>query len=120
MSNDVVISKKLMERVIDDLEYLPLDQSAEIIRQLRSLPETVSLEGVERWTQWTDRATKAPDGEWVKLSDLRRLVAPVQPSAVVSREELEALLRSADKGYWTGEMLARELHALLTSRTEGK
>ena len=108
MSNDVVIPKKLMERVIDNLEYLPLDQTSEIIRQLRSLPETVSLEGVRvsmketDWEEWM-KDPYLPAGfqdniEWVRLgwnmALLRKdhgLVAPVQ-SVGVDVESIKKVL----------------------------
>jgi len=100
MSDDIVISKKLMERVVDNLEYLPLDQTSELIKQLRSLPETVSLEGVENhvknvinsWKKsWTVRLSSRAEGalrdRFFKFA--QNLVTPVQPSAVVSREDID-------------------------------
>ena len=102
MSNDVVISKTLMERVIDSLEESQLDQSFEIIRQLRSLPETVSLEGVKGLERLTLDYLMRPDcdGEYVRFSDLLRLIAPVQPSAVVSREGVERIVKDAWNAGW--------------------
>ena len=90
MSNDVVISKELRDRILGLLSILPVKGPATdgYAAELRAAPETVSLEGVERWSEGASDfgLYRSFDGDWVGFSDLRRLITPVQPSAVVSRE----------------------------------
>ncbi len=64
------------------------------IAELRAAPETVSLEGMPEGTEsariwWTVKGENPESRIEVPgpdIFDLRRLVAPVQPSAVVSRQ----------------------------------
>jgi hypothetical protein len=98
MSNDVVISKELRDRI---LAHGVHTREGELINEaLRAAPETLSLEGVEKSLESLAHLAEGgiigqhladfPGmvGRKVRqiLSDLRRLVTPVQPSAVVSRE----------------------------------
>ena len=83
-----VITEEFFESLLETLEEHGLTGSAE---SLRTAPETVSLEGVERYAFDITKgcAFAIAKGAWVQFDDLGRLVAPVQPSAVVSREESE-------------------------------
>jgi len=127
MSNDVVISKELRDKLIEELEYHEPHAMASEINQLRAAPETVSLEGVERMKlyQWLN-SQEDGETELVRVSDLRRLITPVQPSAVVSRDKIDFEIRShlGAEQDTVDAMLRHQLgsaiYALLTSRTEGK
>jgi len=98
MSNDVVISKELRDRILGLLSILPFKGPATdgYAAELRAAPETVSLEGVERWSEGASDfgLYRSFDGDWVGFSDLRRLITPVQPSAVVSRDKIDFEIRS--------------------------
>jgi hypothetical protein len=100
MSNDVVISKELRDKGVKALERFKEECPSvaylwtELIEALRNSPETVSLEGVERMKlhQWLNSQENG-ETELARVSDLRRLVAPVQPSAVVSRDAFRKVAR---------------------------
>ena len=134
MSNDVVISKELRDKLIEELEYHEPHAMASEINQLRAAPETVSLEGVERMKlyQWLN-SQEDGETELVRVSDLRRLITPVHGGDV----ELELLKRFKDfvvetilpnarnvsldvveELAWSS--IVQEVDAHLTSRTEGK
>jgi len=97
MSNDIVITKELAkdyETYLNcELEETDGTQNEMVIHHrervkerlaaLRAAPEAVSLEGVERMKlyQWLN-SQEDGETELARISDLRRLVAPVQPSAV--------------------------------------
>jgi hypothetical protein len=124
MSNDVVmvaIPKELRDRIcfLLDTHSHPENRTEE--EALRAAPETVSLEGVERWVNaWEHEGDVHFDGmrhddagAWVKFSDLRHL-APVQPSAVVSREGLEKDI------YHVRNIVSSVRHALSEKRLDSE
>ena len=82
-------------RILDELEALQLPKPQTVGR--------VDLSGVQRWTFNQTHMRKHFDGEFVRVSDLRRLVAPVQPSAVVMpKDEDGAYLRFSEWLAWCG------------------
>ena len=98
MSNDVVISKIQLEKAVGRLEFLAAKCEHErlfamqfaIVQEIKSLrvaPETVSLEGVEtmKLYQWLN-SQESGETELARVSDLRRLVSPVQHGAVVKMD----------------------------------
>ena len=80
MSNDVVISKELRDRILGLLSILPFKGPATdgYAAELRAAPETVSLEGVERMKlyQWLNSQENG-ETELARVSDLHRLVVSV-------------------------------------------
>jgi len=81
MEKSIVINKDSAERwIAGELG------TAEFINILRAAPETVSLEGVERWDKLdfggSSEMMEDEFGQYVLYDDLRRLVSPVQPSTV--------------------------------------
>ena len=81
------------------------------LTSLRAAPETVSLEGMERWQLKSGPAAQYMDpdrfGAYVRFDALHRLVTPVQPSAVVSEWQRvahvlgERLGRTGPEGYYS-------------------
>ena len=100
MSNDVVISKELCDHFVYLLESLDglLLSRQDASKALRAAPETVSLEGVDRWSEGASDfgLYRSFDGEWVRFSDLRRLVGPVQSSAVDLKDTQQNLSMAMD------------------------
>ena len=87
----VVIPKELRDQIVSDYKWS--EMNPELQEALRAAPETVSLDGVEQiikdaWNAgWASakRDKGTPNLYWIRVAqelDLRRLVAPVQPSAV--------------------------------------
>ena len=109
----IAISKELRDRL---LATFPINVQ-EIATELRDAPQTVSLEGVEK--RLVKRMTEGfsenfgdvglmecmENSAKLIVSDLRRLVVPVQPSAVVSREDVRRRLAS-QHGWLTSRQIA--------------
>jgi len=106
MSNDVVISKELRDKLMS----LAWEAgSVQLQNQLRTAPETVSLEGVDEFMasrqfhtmgdyELLEQHTAQDFVDLIHLvSDLRRIVSPVQPSAVVSREAVDLETATKDR-----------------------
>jgi hypothetical protein len=76
--------KKIRDRGIEYIAKLHAEKDGPcwICDSLRAAPETVSLEGVETATyaEWRYDKHVRMDEPMARVSDLRRLVAPVQPS----------------------------------------
>lgn len=81
MSDSVVIKKTTQEAICQILDRFGWKEESDA---LRAAPETVSLEGVHQYALFDF-------GPVVRVSDLPHLVPPVQPSAVVSRETIDAV-----------------------------
>ena len=128
------------------------EQVKKRLATLLSAPETVSLEGVEKELTRISKDLSEFSGDFQDggedqgflersafaideaISDLRRLVAPVQPSAGVGSVPTVVSIVSILSGYaeklvnedWNSIRFrkwhnkARAIHALLTGRTEGK
>ncbi len=115
MSNDVVmvaIPKELRDKIIES--YVAMNDATggmesgwlrEELEALRAAPETVSLEGMEIMVieslkkhgvtayGTTYQGFDYDAVGYMVSADLRRLVGPVQPSAVASREAIERVYR---------------------------
>lgn len=124
MSDSVVIKKITQEAICQILDRLGWKEEAEA---LRAAPDTLSLEGVRQWTPYEIAIAKGDQilqnrHRFYLDDDLRRLVTPVQPSAVVSREALllsriyrmvsEVVANPADNDMETFVAIMTEIEAL--------
>ena len=93
MSKRFVIDEELRDKILLVLDHSEFAYGAnETAKELRAAPDTVSLGGVEKLIRRTVRRIEPSDWPALQmstkdlnkvLSDLRRIVAPVQPSAVM-------------------------------------